>query len=58
MELQEIEQTISSVEKGIENIRGMIEDYKQCKNETSKSFLLAAISKFATPYKTATSAQR
>ena len=58
MELQEIEQTISSVEKGIENIRGMIEDYKQCKNETSKSFLLAAISKFTNPYKTAISAQR
>lgn len=45
MTLEEITKTIADVEGKVDNIKGMITDYNACKNETSKQYLLAAISK-------------
>ena len=45
MTLEEITKTITDVEGKVDNIKEMIADYNTCKNETSKQYLLAAISK-------------
>ena len=45
MTLEEITKTIADVEGKVDNIKGMNADYNACKNETSKQYLLAAISK-------------
>lgn len=45
MTLEEITKTITDIEGKIGNIKGMIEDYNVCKNDTSKTYLLAAIAK-------------
>lgn len=51
MEINEVQTIIADAEKKIANLKEMIVDYDACKNETAKSILLAAISKYATPFK-------
>lgn len=51
MELTEINQVVEDTEKKIKNIKDMIIDYNACVNETSKTVLLAAISKYASQFK-------
>jgi hypothetical protein len=47
MEINEVQTIIADTEKKIANLKEMIDDYNVCKNETAKSVLLAAISKYA-----------
>ena len=47
MEINEVQTIIADAEKKIANLKEMIVDYDACKNETAKSVLLAAISKYA-----------
>lgn len=54
MTLDEINQTVKDVEAKVSNIKEMIVDYSNCKNETSKQYLLAAISKMTDSLKAAT----
>ena len=54
MTLEEITKTIADVEGKVDNIKGMIADYNACKNERSKQYLLAAISKLTDSLKVAT----
>ena len=54
MTLEEITKTIADVEGKVDNIKGMIADYNACKNEISKQYLLAAISKLTDSLKVAT----
>lgn len=51
MEINEVQTIIADTEKKIANLKEMIEDYNVCKNETTKSVLLAAISKYAILFK-------
>lgn len=54
MTLEEITKTIAEVEGKVGNIKEMIADYNACKNDTSKQYLLAAISKLTDSIKAAT----
>lgn len=47
MDINEVQTIIADAEKKIVNLKEMIDDYNACKNETAKSVLLAAISKYA-----------
>lgn len=51
MEFAEIQTIITDTEKKITNLKEMMVDYNACKNETAKSILLAAISKYASQFK-------
>mgnify|MGYP003500964991 CR=1 FL=1 len=51
MEINEVQTIIADTEKKIANLKEMIDDYNVCKNETAKSVLLAAISKYASQFK-------
>jgi hypothetical protein len=51
MEILEIEKLLSDAETRIVNLKEMIEDFKVCKNETSKQYLNAAINKLVTEFK-------
>ena len=45
MTIDEVTKTVNEFEGKISNIKEMITDYNICKNDTSKTYLLAAIVK-------------
>lgn len=51
MTLDEISKTLADIDVKVSNIKEMITDYNVCKNDTSKQYLLAAISKLTEPLK-------
>ncbi len=51
MTLDEISKTLADIDVKVSNIKEMIADYSVCKNDTSKQYLLAAISKLTEPLK-------
>lgn len=54
MTLDEVSKTLAEIDIKVGNIKEMIADYNVCKNETSKQYLLAAISKLTESLKAAT----
>ena len=54
MTLDEISKTLADIDVKVSNIKEMITDYNVCKNDTSKQYLLAAISKLTDSLKVAT----
>lgn len=51
MEISEVNSIVEDIEKRIKNIKDMLVDYNVCTSETSKSILLAAISKYVSQVK-------